>query len=41
MRAREPLVVAGLDFAEAAFCELVDGGKIERLVQDGQRVKAR
>ena len=61
MRAREPLVVAGLAFAEAAFTELsfeapkaandkkpgtrfirrsdVMTLKIERLVQDGQRVR--
>jgi nicotinate-nucleotide pyrophosphorylase (carboxylating) len=38
MRAREPLVVAGLDFAEAAFRELSAAIKIERLVKDGQRV---
>jgi nicotinate-nucleotide pyrophosphorylase (carboxylating) len=40
MRAREPLVVAGLDFAEAAFCELSTAVKIERLAKDGQRVNA-
>ncbi|HTY88753.1 MAG TPA: carboxylating nicotinate-nucleotide diphosphorylase [Candidatus Acidoferrum sp.] len=63
LRAREPLVVAGLDFAEAAFrqvlpftirrgelCESQISGrretsppdriKIQRLVYDGQRVKA-
>jgi nicotinate-nucleotide pyrophosphorylase (carboxylating) len=61
MRAREPLVVAGLAFAEAAFSELsstppkstndkkpgtrfvrrseISTLKIERLVQDGQRVR--
>ncbi len=61
MRAREPLVVAGLAFAEAAFTELSSDApkaandkkpgtrfirradvttlKIERVVQDGQRVK--
>ena len=38
MRAREPLVVAGLDFAEAAFRELSAAVKIERLAKDGQRV---
>ena len=38
MRTREPLVVAGLDFAEAAFRELSTGVKIERLAKDGQRV---
>ncbi len=40
MRAREPLVVAGLDFAEMAFRELSGAVKIKRLVRDGQRVKA-
>jgi nicotinate-nucleotide pyrophosphorylase (carboxylating) len=39
LRAREPLVVAGLDFAEAAFRELSTAIKFERLVKDGQRVK--
>ena len=38
MRTREPLVVAGLDFAEAAFRELSAAIKIERLAKDGQRV---
>jgi nicotinate-nucleotide pyrophosphorylase (carboxylating) len=38
LRAREPLVVAGLDFAEAAFRELSAAVKIERLVKDGQHV---
>jgi nicotinate-nucleotide pyrophosphorylase (carboxylating) len=38
MRAREPLVVTGLDFAEAAFRELSAAVKIERLAKDGQRV---
>ena len=38
MRTREPLVVAGLDFAEAAFRELSAAVKIERLAKDGQRV---
>ena len=38
MRAREPLVVAGLDFAEATFRELSAAVKIERLAKDGQRV---
>ena len=40
LRAREPLVVAGLDFAEAAFRELSTAVKIERLAQDGRHVKA-
>jgi nicotinate-nucleotide pyrophosphorylase (carboxylating) len=39
MRAREPLVVAGLAFAEAAFAELSAAVKIERLVKDGQHVR--
>ena len=40
MRAREPLVVAGLAFAEAAFRELSSSVKTKRLARDGQRVKA-
>jgi nicotinate-nucleotide pyrophosphorylase (carboxylating) len=36
MRAREPLVVAGLDFVRAAFRELSTAVKIERLAKDGQ-----
>ena len=40
MRAREPLVVAGLDFAEAAFHELSPVVQIERLAKDGRRVNA-
>jgi len=39
LRAREPLVVAGLDFARAAFRELSTAVKIELLAKDGQRVK--
>jgi len=39
LRAREPLVVAGLDFAGAAFAELSAAVKIERLAKDGQPVK--
>jgi nicotinate-nucleotide pyrophosphorylase (carboxylating) len=39
MRAREPLVVAGLTIAEAAFRELSPGVKIEHFVTDGQSVK--
>ena len=38
MRAREPLVVAGLDLAVAAFRELSRGMKIKRLAGDGQAV---
>lgn len=41
MRARESLVVAGLDFAEAAFRELSAAVYVERFARDGQRVKAR
>jgi len=40
LRAREPLVVAGLAFAEAAFVELSSAVKIERLVRDGQPLRA-
>jgi nicotinate-nucleotide pyrophosphorylase (carboxylating) len=38
MRAREPLVVAGLDFAKAAFLHLSSSVKIEYLVHDGTHV---
>jgi nicotinate-nucleotide pyrophosphorylase (carboxylating) len=38
MRAREPLVVAGLALAEAAFSELSPQVRITRAVQDGQAV---
>ena len=37
VRAREPLVVAGLEFAEAAFRELSPKIKIEKSSRDGQR----
>src|SRR5580765_3045699 len=40
MVAREPLVIAGLSFAEAAFRTLSATLKIERLVQDGQALAA-
>ncbi len=40
MRAREPLVVAGLALAEAAFAELAPQAAISRAVQDGEPVKA-
>jgi len=40
MRAREPLVVAGLDFAQAAFCQLSPRVRLKRLTRDGQSVKA-
>lgn len=39
MRAREPLVVAGLALAEAAFRELAPSIAIERIFQDGQHAK--
>jgi nicotinate-nucleotide pyrophosphorylase (carboxylating) len=38
MRAREPLVVAGLEFAQAAFRRLSSAVKIEHLVHDGTHV---
>jgi nicotinate-nucleotide pyrophosphorylase (carboxylating) len=41
MRAREPLVVAGLGFAEAAFQKLSRSIRLKRLARDGQRVKSR
>jgi nicotinate-nucleotide pyrophosphorylase (carboxylating) len=40
MRAREPLVVAGIGFAETAFRELSPKIKIEKLSCDGQRIAA-
>jgi nicotinate-nucleotide pyrophosphorylase (carboxylating) len=40
MRAREPLVIAGLAFAEAAFVELSPLVKIEQPAKDGRRVAA-
>lgn len=40
MHAREPLVVAGIAFAEMAFRELAAGIKVERLTQDGLHVKS-
>jgi len=40
MQAREPLVVAGIDFAEAAFRELSSAIYVERLAQDAGRVAA-
>jgi nicotinate-nucleotide pyrophosphorylase (carboxylating) len=40
MRAREPLVVAGLVFAEAAFREISSAVKIALLAEDGQRMGA-
>jgi nicotinate-nucleotide pyrophosphorylase (carboxylating) len=40
MRAREPLIVAGIQFAEIAFRELSPKIKIENLSCDGQRIAA-
>ncbi len=40
MVAREPLVIAGLDLAEAAFSEISPAIKIVRIARDGQMVKA-
>jgi nicotinate-nucleotide pyrophosphorylase (carboxylating) len=40
MRAREPLVVAGLALAEAAFRQRSPGVKVTRLADDGRRVAA-
>ena len=40
MNAREPLTVAGIQFAEIAFRELLPKIKIEKLARDGQKVAA-
>lgn len=40
MRAREPIFVAGIQFAEAAFRELSLKIKIEKLARDGQKISA-
>ncbi len=40
MRAREPLVVAGIPFAETAFRELAPKIKIEKFARDGEKVAA-
>jgi nicotinate-nucleotide pyrophosphorylase (carboxylating) len=40
MRAREPMVVAGIAFAESAFRQLSRDLKIKLLVVDGQQLKA-
>ena len=40
MNAREPLTVAGIQFAEIAFLELLPKIKIEKLARDGQKVVA-
>lgn len=39
MRAREPLVVAGLALAEAAFNEVSPAARVMRAVEDGHRVE--
>jgi nicotinate-nucleotide pyrophosphorylase (carboxylating) len=39
MCAREPLVVAGIDFAEIAFRELSKKVTVKKVLRDGQRVK--
>ncbi|HTH48135.1 MAG TPA: carboxylating nicotinate-nucleotide diphosphorylase [Candidatus Limnocylindria bacterium] len=41
MNAREPLVLAGLAFAEAAFRELSPNVKLERLAGDGAKLPAK
>src|SRR5690242_2232263 len=40
MVAREPLTVAGIEFAECAFHELSPSIKIERVASDKQRIAA-
>ncbi len=40
MNAREPLTVAGIQFAEIAFRELAPKIKIQKLARDGQKVAA-
>ncbi|MDE3067481.1 MAG: carboxylating nicotinate-nucleotide diphosphorylase [Verrucomicrobiota bacterium] len=40
LRAREPIVVAGIRFAEAAFCALSKKIRIEKAARDGQRAGA-
>jgi nicotinate-nucleotide pyrophosphorylase (carboxylating) len=40
MRAREPLMVAGIAFAETAFRELSRSVRLKRLARDGQAIKA-
>jgi len=40
MRAREPLVVAGLEFVETAFRELSHRVNFQKIVRDGQPAKA-
>lgn len=38
MRAREPLVVAGIEFAEAAFRQLSTKVKIKKIARDGEHI---
>ena len=40
MRAREPMVLAGIAFAEAAFRRLSRNVRVKRFVRDGQQLKA-
>lgn len=40
MRAREPVVVAGLAFAESAFRQVSPAARIKRRARDGQQVEA-
>jgi nicotinate-nucleotide pyrophosphorylase (carboxylating) len=40
MRARQPLVVAGLSLAEGAFLQRADNLQIERKIEDGQHAEA-
>jgi nicotinate-nucleotide pyrophosphorylase (carboxylating) len=40
MRAREPLIVAGIEFAESAFRQLSGKVRIEKILRDGRRAKA-
>ncbi len=40
MNAREPLVLSGIEFAEAAFLGLVPAPEVRRLAEDGDRIPA-
>jgi nicotinate-nucleotide pyrophosphorylase (carboxylating) len=40
MRTREPLVVAGIQFAEMAFCKLSAKIKVEQLASNGRKIAA-
>jgi nicotinate-nucleotide pyrophosphorylase (carboxylating) len=40
LRAREPLVVAGIEFSEIAFRQLSPKIKIKKIARDGERVRA-